>query len=206
MISSRSASAPDDLTLEPARLGITAIRWVRASFAINGVIAVILGILLLIVPGWTVRFAAVFLGVHFVVMGLVRLGLAIFGRGPSAQHRVLGILLGLLMLIAGIIILRDTVAAATALMLIVVIFTGVGWIIEGILSIVESHRSSSRGWAIAHGIVGLIAGIIVLVIPGWSIVWLVVFAAVSLIVLGATEIVRAFMFNRDRPSRERDVR
>lgn len=196
MASSRAEPEPDDLTLEPAHLSATAARWVRVSFAISGGIATVLGVLLLVVPGWTVEFLAVFLGINFVIAGVVRLGLAIFGRDLSAQHRVLGILLGLLMLIAGTIILRDTMVAAATLLLIVVIFTGVGWLIDGIMSIVESHRSSSRGWAITHGVVALVAGVIVLVIPEWSIVWLIVFAAISLIVLGVAELVRAITFNQ----------
>lgn len=190
----------DDLTLDPGRLSAASVRWVRLSFAISGVIAAVLGILLLIVPGWTITLAAVLLGIHFIVLGVVRLGLAIFGRLPGSQHRVLQILLGLLMLFAGIVILRDSAAAATTLLLIVVIFAGVGWIIDGIMSIVESQRASSRGWAITYGVLSLLAGIVVLVIPGWSIVWLIIFAAISLIVLGVTGIVRAMTFKRHTPS------
>lgn len=185
----------DDLTLDPSRLTTAAVRWVRASFGISGVIAAILGILLLVAPGHTVTFAAVLLGINFIVAGAVRLGMSIFGRHGS-QHRVLGILLGVLMLVAGIVILRDATAAARTFLLIVVIFTGVGWIIDGVMSIVESHRSTSRGWAIVHGVLSPLAGILVLVIPGWSVVWLIIFTGISLIVLGITGIVRAISFGR----------
>lgn len=190
----------DDLTLDPSRLSVEAVRWIRISFGVSGGIAAILGILLLVAPGKTVTLAAILLGIHFIIIGAVRLGMSIFGS-HRAQHRVLGILLGVLMLVAGIIILRDAAAAASALLLIVVIFTGVGWVIDGIMSIVESHRSSSRGWAIAHGVISLLAGILVLVIPGWSVIWLIIFTGVSLIVLGITGIVRAISFGRRRAGR-----
>lgn len=186
----------DDLSLDPRHLSAEAVKWVRSSFGVSGAIAAILGILLLVAPGKTITLAAVLLGIHFIIVGMVRLGMSVFGRSHRSQHRVLGILLGVLMLVAGIIILRDAAAAAAALLLIVVIFTGVGWVIDGIMSIVESARSSSRGWAVAHGVISLLAGIMVLVIPGWSTIWLVIFTGVSLIVLGVAGIVRAISFGR----------
>jgi uncharacterized membrane protein HdeD (DUF308 family) len=185
-----------ELTLDPDRMTRAAIRGVKASFGASGVVALILGLLLLFVPGPTIEFAAVLLGIYFVIVGIMRLILGIFGRGHYAQHRVLGILFGVLLLIAGIILLRDSAAAAATLLLIVVIFTGIGWIIDGVMSIAESSQAPSRGWAIAYGVISLIAGIALLAIPGWSVVWMILFAAIALLVLGVAGIVRAFTFGR----------
>lgn len=188
----------DVFSLEPADLSPAAITAVRASFGLSGIAAVILGVLLLVVPGRTLRFAAIMLGLYFLIAGVTRMGLSLFGGLPHSQHRVLGIIFGALLLISGIFILRDAAAAAVTLLIILVLFTGIGWIIDGIMSIVESKDARSRAWAVLFGVVSIIAGIIVLAMPGWSAVWLVLFAAVSLIVMGAAALVRAFTFGRRR--------
>ena len=186
----------DDLSLDPESLSASAVRLVRVSFGLTGAVAVILGILLLVVPGRTLHFAAILLGIHFLVAGVMRIGLGAFGQLPGSQNRVLGILFGALMLIAGIIILRDTTAAVGTLLIIIVLFTGIGWIMDGIMAIVESGRAASRVWAILYGVVSTLAGIVVLAVPGWSATWLILFAGIGLIVIGITAGIRAFTFGR----------
>ncbi|WP_195909014.1 HdeD family acid-resistance protein [Microlunatus sp. Gsoil 973] len=186
----------DDLSLDPNSLSPKAVRLVRISFGLTGIVAVILGILLLVVPGRTLHFAAILLGIHFLIAGVMRIGLGAFGQLPGSQNRVLGILFGALMLIAGIIILRDTTAAVGTLLIIIVLFTGIGWIMDGIMAIVESGRAQSRVWAVLYGVVTTLAGVIVLAVPGWTARWLIIFAAIGLIVIGISSVIRAFNFGR----------
>lgn len=199
----QSGASFDELSLEPESLGEAAIRFVRITFGVSGIAAVILGILLFVIPGRTLQVAAILLGIYFLVAGIMRIGLAAFGRLPRPHHRVLGVLFGALMLIAGIIILRDSARAVGTLLIIIVLFTGIGWIIDGIMAIVESGRAASRVWAVAFGVISILAGIVVLVIPGWSAVWLIIFAAISLIVMGVVAVVRAFTFGRNRVQQAR---
>lgn len=186
----------DELTLDPQNLSPAAIRLVRITFGFSGVVAAVLGILLLVVPGRTLHLAAILLGIHFVIAGAMRIGLGAFGRLPGAQHRVLAVVLGAIVLVAGIIILRDAAAAVATLLIIIVLFAGIGWILDGILAIVESGRAQSRAWAVLYGVVSILAGIIVLAVPGWSARWLVIFAAIGLIATGVAAVVRAFTFGR----------
>lgn len=186
----------DELTLDPQDLSPAAVRLVRITFGFSGVVAAILGILLLVVPGRTLHLAAILLGVHFVVTGAMRIGLGAFGRLPGTQHRVLAIVLGAIVLVAGIIILRDAAAAVATLLIIIVLFAGIGWILDGIMAIVESGRAESRTWSVLFGVVSILAGIVVLAMPGWSARWLVIFAAIGLIVTGVAAVVRAFSFGR----------
>jgi uncharacterized membrane protein HdeD (DUF308 family) len=111
--------------------------------------------------------------------------------------RTLNILLGVLLIVAGIIALKNVAATTAALLILVVAVIGVGWIIEGVLAIVESRGAPSSGWAITSGIISIIAGIVVLIIPGWSAVWLILMAGIVLIIVGILGIVRAFTFGRD---------
>jgi len=186
----------DHFAIDAKKLTASAINGIRAAFGVGGVVALILGILLLVWPGKTITIAAVLLGIYFLISGIVRLALGIFSRGISGGMRTLDILLGLLLVGAGVIALRNSASTAAALLVLLVVVIGIGWIIEGVLAIVESRGAASQAWAITLGVLSIIAGIIVLVIPGWSAVWLLLFAGITLIVLGIIGIVRAFTFGR----------
>jgi len=68
--------------------------------------------------------------------------------------------------------------------------------VEGVVALVQSGDSPSRGWTIFFGILSVVAGIIVLFSPLWGAVVLFVIAGIALIVLGIIQIVRAFTFGR----------
>jgi uncharacterized membrane protein HdeD (DUF308 family) len=50
---------------------------------------------------------------------------------------------------------------------------------------------------VTSGIISIIAGIVVLAIPTWSAIWLLLFSAILLIVLGIVALIRAFTFGRE---------
>ena len=80
---------------------------------------------------------------------------------------------------------------------IAVIAMGVGWIIDGIMALVESGRGTRNpGFGIAFGIFAIIAGIIVLVWPGWTALAFAVLVGIVLSILGVVGIIRAFTFGK----------
>ena len=187
---------PSYFDLDARDLTKSAINGIRAAFAVSGIIALVFGIVLLFWPDRTLSVLAIFLGIYFLIAGVVRLALGIFSRGISGGHRTLDILFGLLLVIAGIVAIKNSQTAAATLLILIVAIIGIGWIIEGVMALAESGRAASRGWAITFGIVSVVAGIVVLIIPGWSAFWLVLITAIILIVLGIIGIVRAFTFGR----------
>ncbi|GAA1444263.1 HdeD family acid-resistance protein [Leifsonia poae] len=186
-----------DFSLDAKNLTRSAINGVRVALGISGVAALVLGIVLLFWPVKTLAVAAVFLGIYFIISGVMRVALGIFSKGISGGLRTLNIILGVLLVIAGIIALKNVSAAAVTLVIVAIAFVGVGWIIEGVMSIAESSRASSSGWAITYGIISILAGIVVLFLPASSAVFLLWFAAIALVVLGIIGIVRAFTFGRE---------
>ena len=190
-------SAVHELSLDASQMTRSAINSIRAVLGISGAVAVILGVVLLFWPAKTIAVLAVFLGIYFVIAGIMRLGVGIFARGIGGGIRTLNIILGVLLVFAGIVALKNVSTAATVLVIFALAFIGVGWIIEGIMALVESGRAASSGWAIAYGILSIIAGLVVLFLPASSAVFLILFAAIALIVLGIIGIVRAFTFGRD---------
>ena len=187
----------DALRLEARGLAKRAIDGVRVVFGIAGAAALVIGVLLLVWPQHTIPVLAFLFGIYLVITGGVRLALGIFGQSLGTGTRVLNVLLGVLLVIGGVIALRDTAVASATLLLIVAIVVGIGWIVEGIMAITESGASMSRGWSITYGIISILGGVAVLAVPGWSGFWLLMVAAIILIVLGIIGLVRAFTFGRE---------
>ncbi len=52
------------------------------------------------------------------------------------------------------------------------------------------------GWAIAYGIISILAGFVLLCMPIASTVWLIIFGGCAMIVMGVFAIIRAFTFGR----------
>jgi uncharacterized membrane protein HdeD (DUF308 family) len=190
-------SPGSDFTLHARDLTKSAINGFRVAFAVGGVVALILGIILLFWPVKTVAVVAAILGINFIVIGIIRVALGIFAAGTSGGHRLLNILLGLLLVAAGIIALRNLATTAVTLLILAVVVIGIGWIVDGVLSIVESRGAQSSGWAIAYGVISILAGIAVVSVPGWSITWLILFSAIALIVIGVAGVIRGFTFGRE---------
>ena len=135
-----------DFALNAKNLSKSAINGIRLAFGIGGIVALILGIILLVWPAKTLGVVAIFLGIYFLVAGVIRLAMGIFSKGISGGMRTLDILLGVLLIVAGVIALKNVAATTAALLILIVAVIGVGWIIEGVLAIVESRGAPSSGW------------------------------------------------------------
>src|SRR5690242_1561289 len=127
-----SSPGDDDLTLDAEALTRNAINAFRAAFVVGGALAVILGVVLLFWPVKVAAAVAAVLGIFFVVAGLIRVVLGIFIGGSSAGHRILSIVLGILLFAAGVIALRNLQTAGAALLLLIVVVIGVGWVVDGV--------------------------------------------------------------------------
>jgi uncharacterized membrane protein HdeD (DUF308 family) len=188
----------DVFELDPAELGRNGINAVRAAFGLVGFLGVALGIALLVWPGKTLAVFAGILAVYFIIAGIARVALSIFSSGISGGHRILGLILGLIVLLAGIVVLRNLAASTGVLAIIAAIALGIAWIIDGVMALVESgRRDGSRGIGIAFGIFSILAGIVVLIWPGWTILAFAVLIGISLTILGVMGIVRAFTFGKE---------
>lgn len=192
-----TGAAMHEFALDSRAMTRSAINGVRAVFGVSGAVAVILGIVLLFWPVKSIEVLAVFLGIYFLIAGIMRLGIGIFSRGISGGVRTLSIILGVLLVLVGVIALKNVATSAAVLVVLAVAFIGVGWIVEGVMALVESGRAASSGWAIAFGVLSILAGLVVLILPASSAALLIVFAGVALIVLGIIGIIRAFTFGRE---------
>ena len=183
-------------SLDSAELSKSAINTVRTALGVSGAVALIVGILITFWPKNSLLVITVILGIYFIIAGIAYAGLGIFSKGISGGARALDIILGVLFVIGGVIALANVQATAEVLAVFFGILIGILWIVEGIVTLVQSGDAPSRCWAIFFGILSVVAGIVLLFSPLWGAIVLFIIAGISLIVLGIVQIVRAFTFGR----------
>lgn len=156
-----------------------------------GVITVLAGIAVLAWPGPTLLVVAVLFGVQLIVMGIFRFVSAFASDELTGGNRALLALLGVLSLIIGLYAVRHVLITLIALALLL----GIYWIISGAMELYMalSHRGlRNRGWTGVMGVLGVLAGLIVLVYPAISLITLAVVLGVWLIVRGVMQVTLAF--------------
>jgi uncharacterized membrane protein HdeD (DUF308 family) len=162
----------------------------------SGVMALVLGVVVLIWPGKSILVAAVLFGAYLVVSGIgqVAFGLTL---DVSAGSRVLMFISGALSVVLGVLAFRHFGGGYAVLLL--AIWIGVGFIFQGVAEAVLaiSHPElPGRGWHAFLGVLTAIAGMIMLSWPFDSIVTLAIVAGAWLVVIGICQIIWAFQARR----------
>lgn len=181
-----------DLSLNLTRLSRTEITGIRVALGVSAVLAIVLGGLILASPQATLTVAAVMFGLYFLIIGIVRLVRGLLSKGTSGGIRVLNLLMGVLLLIAGVFAIKNPLNSIVALGILV----GIAWIIEGVVALVETAPDSSRWFGTLFGAISVVAGIVVLTMPALTIAILTVVGGAFLVVAGIVQLVQAFLFGR----------
>ncbi|MCR2818612.1 DUF308 domain-containing protein [Microbacterium sp. zg.Y1090] len=169
---------------------------IRTALGISGVLALLVGILILVWPGRTAMVVVAIVAIYAIAAGLVYAGLGIFSAQKGGWARVGHMVLGVLFIVAGIVAFINLPAATAWFGVFVGVLVGVMWIVEGIVSLSLLDLSPSRGWTIAYAILSIIAGIVLLFAPLWGAATLWLLLGISAVVLGIVQIVRAFTFGK----------
>ncbi|MGK8506163.1 HdeD family acid-resistance protein [Nocardia asiatica] len=165
------------------------------TILVTGILAVILGVLILAWPDITLLVAGVIFGVYLVVTGFLQL-MAAFGAPASTGMRVLSFVIGLLSIVIGVFCFRDELAS----ILLLGLWIGIGWLFRGIALLVAALSEPGmpgRWWQVLFGVVTAIAGVVLIVWPVSSVATLAVLAGVWLIIIGIMEIIVAFGVRRE---------
>jgi uncharacterized membrane protein HdeD (DUF308 family) len=167
------------------------------SAILFGLLAVILGVVILAWPGPSLLVAAMLFGVYLVLSGVAMVVLA-FSLPVSAGSRFLNFISGVLSIILGIFAFRHFGQGYAILLL--AIWIGIGFIFRGVTAValaVGEHGVPGRGWAIFFGVISVIAGVVVLAYPFDSIVTLALVVGVWLVILGVVEMISGFGMRSD---------
>lgn len=155
----------------------------KGWLATYGALTTIAGVLALALPGTTLLVIAVVFAVQLFIFGVYRLVTAFATTESSAGSRVLYAIVGILSILVGILCLRDPLQTIAVLTLML----GAFWLIAGIVELfngVSARGEKGRGWAVLSGIVGVVAGIVVLSYPVGSAVTLAWLLGILLILHG----------------------
>lgn len=160
------------------------------STLLSGILSLLLGVLLIALPGDSLVVAAILLGAYLLVSGIAQVFFA-FTLHVSAGGRVLLFISGAASLILAILAFKHIGNA----ILLLAIWIAVGFIFRGVattVSAISDPDMPGRGWEIFFGLVSLLAGIVVLASPLESLGILILVVGIWLIVIGVFEIVSAF--------------
>jgi uncharacterized membrane protein HdeD (DUF308 family) len=163
-------------------------KWILVA----GLLAIVLGAIVLAWPGPTILVASTLFGVYLLLSGLAELFMA-FTLPRSAATRVLLFISGALSLVLAIMAFRHFGDGYAVLLLS--LWIGIGFVFQGISGVAAGVGESDlpgRGWYIVAGIISVIAGLAVLVWPFDSIAVLTLAAGIWLVIVGITQIIQAF--------------
>jgi uncharacterized membrane protein HdeD (DUF308 family) len=168
----------------------TLLRHMWKTTLLSGILSVILGVLVLLLPGASVFVAAVLLAAYLLVSGITMVVFA-FSLHVSLGQRIWLFISGAASVILAVLAFLNFYNAVWLL----AIWIGVGFIFRGVsttISAISEPDIPGRGWEIFFGVISLLAGVFVLAWPLETLPTLVVVVGIWLIVIGAFEIVSAF--------------
>ncbi|GAA0466608.1 HdeD family acid-resistance protein [Streptomyces olivaceiscleroticus] len=166
------------------------------QFALTaGLATIALGVVILAWPGETLRVVGVLFGIYLLVTGVFQLAAA-FGTHVPGHLRALHFLTGALSVLLGLVCFRGTLQS----ILLLALWIGFSWLVRGIMvttTAASAPDMPARGWMLFFGIIGMLAGIVLIVAPFTSIAALTLTVGVMAIVLGVVEAFHAVRMRVD---------
>jgi uncharacterized membrane protein HdeD (DUF308 family) len=161
-------------------------RWLAG---VAGALSLVIGVAALVWPGPTLLAVGLLFGIYFTIWAVSMLVRAISAHDVPVGLRILDIIVSVLALLLGLtLIVRPGASVATAALLL-----GFWWLLLGVMQLVHGVIDPvGRVWNVVWGIVGAIAGIIILASPEIALGTLVLIVGIGLILQGALELLVAF--------------
>lgn len=174
----------------------TAVNGIRTALGVGGVVSLIVGILILVLPRTMAEVLTAIIAIYAIIGGVTYAALGIFSKTMGGWSRIGHVVLGIVFIVAAIFVFANLGASTVALAALLGIVVGVMWLVEGVVALTTLSDSSSKAWSIFYAIISIVAGIVLLLSPffGAAILWWLL--GISLVVLGILQIVRAFRFGK----------
>lgn len=180
-----STAVRSEVDIALGRVG-QAWAWILAF----GIITALAGLAAVFWPGATLVAIAIIFAVQLIVAGVFRFVVAFAVPGESGWLKALMAVLAVISFILGIYLLGHLALS----LLVMAIVLGVYWMAHGIVELFLAFghpELAGRGWLIASGILGIVAGAILVLFPGISLFTLTLVLGAWLVVFGAVLIGRA---------------
>lgn len=175
--------------------------WRRLALA-GAVMSVVLGLVLMIWPDATLTVIAVLVGLWLLFAGAVRLAQAAFiPEGRRTSSRVLQAITGLLLIVLGVICMRDLSRS----LLLIALIIGVAWLFGGVIEIFIAVSPLTHGWgrvgALLLGLLSIAGAFVVIFWPEPSLTVIAWLTGVWFLAMGLLQFGLAWSAGR-RPSRD----
>jgi uncharacterized membrane protein HdeD (DUF308 family) len=160
-----------------------AVRTFRVFVVVTAAVAIVLGVVAVVWPRPSLVVVALLFGIYLVVAGALRVFAAVRGHGTPPVWRWTSGVVGVLVAAAGLVSLLDPGVP----LVVYAVLAGIGFLIEGVASLVGAlvgHPGSSRVPSIVSGVVSILAGVAVLLAPGFALTVFMVLAGITLVVVG----------------------
>jgi uncharacterized membrane protein HdeD (DUF308 family) len=160
-----------------------------------GVFTLLFGVVLLVWPGKTLVVIAAFLGIYLLLSGIFQIVAGFATSGLDGGMRALAIVAGIVSVLLGLFAFRSITHSVVLLVLLI----GFGWLFRGLVRMIAAiadKTTVARGWQIAEGLLGALAGVVILVWPAPSLQVLAWVSGVILVLLGLIEVFAAFKVRR----------
>lgn len=170
---------------------------VRTMLGLGGLIALVVGILILVNPvksgAIMMQIVTVIIAVYAVGVGAVYLGSSIFSKSMKGWPRIGYGLLGVLYILGAIILFANLATTAAILAAFLSVFVGVLWIFEGVIAFTTLKESGHKALSVIYAIISILAGLVLIFAPILGAVTLWLLLGISMVVLGVIQVARAFM-------------
>jgi uncharacterized membrane protein HdeD (DUF308 family)/predicted flap endonuclease-1-like 5' DNA nuclease len=158
---------------------------------LQGIAAIILGVLLFTRPAATIQAIVIFLGIYWLITGILTLVSLIWDRSQWG----LKIITGILGILAGLFIVRNPIISAFVVPASFALALGILGIVIGIGQLIQAFRGG--GWGIGIlGVLSIILGVLLLANPAIGGISLAIMLAILLIVGGIAAIIASFGLRR----------
>jgi uncharacterized membrane protein HdeD (DUF308 family) len=153
------------------------LRWV---VGVHGVLAIVFGALLVLIPGRTLTFVAALIGAYLIVLGLVYAATALLTHGLVRQQRLAGSLMGALAVVAGAVVIARPEGSIRTVA-----------VVAGIYLIVVGAASVFLRLGAVRGLLALAAGIALVAWPDVTVGVVATLAGIFMLLRGAVELIAA---------------
>jgi uncharacterized membrane protein HdeD (DUF308 family) len=162
---------------------------------LEGIIAVLVGLLLLIAPGGGLIILVEVFGFYLLIGGVFRIA-SIFVDASSWGWKLL---VGILGIVAGLVVLDHPLWSAILVDIFAVYLVGILAIINGVIGLVQAFQGGGWGAGIL-GVLSIVFGLIVVLNPLIGLVALPFVLGAFMLVGGIAAIVMSFRLRGSRPT------
>ena len=163
----------------------------RASgwWLVRAAISIIIGIAVLAWPDKSINVLAFLAGLAFVFLGAVRVIEGIATKGANASARTANIILGALVLVLGLVVMRNPGLTAVVIMVVI----GISWILEDIGTVAADATGQGNWFTVVLGILVAIAGVVVVIFADVALTLYAWLIGITLIAVGIIGIITFFV-------------